>query len=106
MQPCYFNFLIQIWAVFFNRSFTGLVLKLSSLKCNAVSYELPSKPTELENSYEAGNVTLTFKCISFKISQHVQIFYSKHNIPQVIIQKWGFINRNCGTENHTFCEKE
>ncbi len=41
MQSCYFNFLMQIWAVLLNHSFIGFVPEL---------FKLPSKPTELENS--------------------------------------------------------
>ncbi len=43
----------------------------------------------------------------FQMSQHVKIVLnSQHNIPQVIMRKLGFINRNCGPANHTLCEKE
>ncbi len=45
---------------------------------------------------------ITFKCISFKILQHVKIVFNTwHNIPQVIMRKFGFINRHYGPANHT-----
>ncbi len=49
-----------------------------------------------------------FKSISFQISKHVKICFEfiTYNIPEVIIQKLDFINRNCGPENDTFCENE
>ncbi len=71
----------------------------------SVLRELPNKLAIHENPLIQGwiFVILTFKSISFQISQHINIVLeSYHDILQVIVQKLRFINQN----SVNLCEKE
>ncbi len=60
---------MQIWAVLSNRSYTGFEPELLT---SPVSYQT-SLLSMKTHRYEAGCVMLTFKSISFQISQHINI---------------------------------
>ncbi len=102
MQPCYFSFHICRFKLFCRT----VIIRISSPpKYVFVLRELPNKLTIYENPWIRCwiCVMLTIKSIRFQISQHINtVLKLQHDILQVIVWKWRFIN----IKSVNLCEKE
>ncbi len=71
MQPCYLNFLMQVWTVLSNRSYTGFEPELLTFQ---VRLRTPWATEQTYRLWKPIDMKLEmFKSISFQISQHDNI---------------------------------